>query len=201
MAYYLTGGDRRGLPDKPLTVQVNFRSHTGVLNVAAAVLAQLFVAFPGAANVLKPDVGLFQGPRPALLPHIPSADLSTLMQKNEGLVVLTHDGNVSRVQELCGDHSVVLGIREAKGMEFKDVAIVDFFSALDSEHQRPWKQLLQTQAQRSSQRGFPELEGHLKLLYTAVTRCCRRLFLVETTRSPAGDAFCRMLQSAGLAEQ
>lgn len=35
--HYLYPGDRRYIPDKPLSVTLNFRSHTGILNVAAQV--------------------------------------------------------------------------------------------------------------------------------------------------------------------
>lgn len=40
---------------------------------------------------------------------------------------------------------------------------------------------------------YPEVEGHLKLLYTAVTRCIDRLFFAETAGSVAGDAFLRFM--------
>jgi len=40
---------------------------------------------------------------------------------------------------------------------------------------------------------YPEVEGHLKLLYTAVTRCIDRLFFAETEGSDAGDAFLRFM--------
>lgn len=49
--------------------------------------------------------------------------------------------------------------------------------------------------------GFPQLEGHLKLLYTAITRCSRRLFFLATKPSIAGNAFFRWLTTTkGLAE-
>lgn len=41
--------------------------------------------------------------------------------------------------------------------------------------------------------GRPEIEGHLKLLYTAATRCIQHLFFAETSSSVAGDAFVRWL--------
>ena len=42
--------DRRFIPDKPVTVNTNFRSHAGILNAAAAVLERLFAVFPRSAN-------------------------------------------------------------------------------------------------------------------------------------------------------
>ena len=42
---------------------------------------------------------------------------------------------------------------------------------------------------------YPEVEGHLKVLYTAVTRCIDRLFFAETEDSVSGDAFLRFMTS------
>lgn len=57
--YELCGKDSSQLPPKPMTVNVNFRSHAGVLNVAAKVLEILMSNFPGSAKKLPPDVGKF----------------------------------------------------------------------------------------------------------------------------------------------
>ena len=46
----------------------------------------------------------------------------------------------------------------------------------------------------------PQLEAQLKMLYTAVTRCCDRLILVETRKSAAGSSIFRWLKGAGLAD-
>ena len=43
----------------------------------------------------------------------------------------------------------------------------------------------------------PEVETHLKLLYTAVTRAQRRLNFVETACSKAARAFFRKLEKQG----
>lgn len=49
------------IPDKPKTVNVDFRSHSGILNTAAAVLKDLFHIFPDSAKQLQEDTGLFLG--------------------------------------------------------------------------------------------------------------------------------------------
>lgn len=70
IGYFVAGSDRRDLvPQKPKTVNVNFRSHAGILNTAAAFLDLLFKYFPGSAKQLKKDRGLFQGSRPGVLTH------------------------------------------------------------------------------------------------------------------------------------
>jgi len=74
-----------------------------------------------------------------------------------------------------------------RGLEFPDIIIVDFFRSLSKEHQKPWRRLLQQKEDDT----LPEMETHLKQLYTAVTRCIRRLYFAETEPSDAGAAFVR----------
>lgn len=89
---------------------------------------------------------------------------------------------------------MVLSIRDSKGLEFPDVIIVDFFRLLPVEQQKPWRLLLQGKVNEATQQpGFPEVETQLKQLYTAITRCSKRLYMVETDLSDAGQAFVRFL--------
>jgi hypothetical protein len=69
--------------------------------------------------------------------------------------------------------------------------LVDFFKGLSDEHQKPWRILLQGRNEVDLKPGFPEIESHLKLLFTAITRCSSRLFIAETGSSIAGQAFVR----------
>ena len=187
-----------------MVLHLNFRSHTGILNLARAVLDKLFLLFPGAASKLPPDEGLYKGPRPALLQE-PEDRLLTLLSQNDGLMLLTHDHAREWLEGLCGSQRVVLGIREAKGLEFPEVAIVDFFSSLDRSDQLQWKHMLSIDDQArtsdvSLRHKFPELETQLKLLYTAITRAERSLYMIETKRSVAGSAFFAFVQARGLAQ-
>ncbi len=56
-----TGNKRHLVPEKPKVVNLNFRSHAGVLNCAGGFLDLLFAYFPGSAKQLKKDNGLFKG--------------------------------------------------------------------------------------------------------------------------------------------
>jgi hypothetical protein len=193
VGYHLYGEERRHLiPDKPKTVHVNFRSHCGILNVAAAVLSCLFRAFPDSAKQLKEDRGLFQGPRPGVFHKVEGTRLEQLVSKRDGIVVLTHDQSVSKWKRVLKDYPLVYGIREAKGLEFQEVILVDFFADIPTSLQKLWRNLLLGRDVADIS-GRPEIEGHLKLLYTATTRCIQRLFFAETSSSVAGDAFVRWL--------
>jgi superfamily I DNA/RNA helicase len=85
---------------KPLQVNLNFRSHSGILNVAGAVLLRLFCVFPDSATKTKPDSGIFRGPRPSIFHHVEILRLKEAVTKLDGVVVLTHDENVSQWKRL-----------------------------------------------------------------------------------------------------
>ena len=193
VGYHLYGEDCRHLiPEKPKTVHVNFRSHCGILNVAAAILSCLFNAFPDSAKQLKEDRGLFQGPRPGVFHKVEIPRLAELVSKRNGIVVLTHDRNVTKWSRALGDYPLVYGIREAKGLEFQEVILVDFFCDIPASLQKLWRDLLLGR-DVSDIICRPEIEGQLKLLYTAATRCIQRLYFAETASSLAGDAFVRWI--------
>jgi len=111
IGYHLYGEGRRHLiPDKPKTVQLNFHSHCGILNVAAAVLSCLFQAFPDSAKQLKEDRGLFHGPRPGVFDKVSRSRLRQLVLNRNGIVVLTHYAGVAALRRAFDEHPLVYGI-------------------------------------------------------------------------------------------
>lgn len=66
VVYRLTNGDSNRVPAKPVRLTLNFRSHSGILHVAAFVLDRMFEAYPASANQLASDSGLYEGPRPGI---------------------------------------------------------------------------------------------------------------------------------------
>lgn len=114
--YEMNQGDSSGVPQSPLSIHINFRSHSGVLEVASAVLNILHDAFPGAANKLRGDEGLFKGPRPCILSRkgekfLGREALVELLKKNQSLVLLTPDENTEKLKN---------GLAELLGKEFVD---------------------------------------------------------------------------------
>jgi superfamily I DNA/RNA helicase len=188
----LSGGKVR--LNRPFRLVINYRSHSGILLCAAAVLAKLFAVFPGSAKELPPDMGAFQGPRPAYFQADGYKELASLLADSE------IDENEKSLSAM-GSLNLLLGIREAKGLEFADVALLDFFSSLSDHGQRAWKQLLSDDSLTDMPYLFPQVETQLKLLYTAMTRSCNRLIFIGTTRSDAGDVFFRWLREKHIAEE
>jgi hypothetical protein len=83
---------------------------------------------------------------------VPHRDLAR-QSSGAGLVILTPDENLPKLKEDllqsavgCGgkDMSQLLGIREAKGLDFAEVVIVDFSRCLDERQQASWKHFLQS---------------------------------------------------------
>lgn len=199
VGYFVAGHDQRGLvPQKPKTVNVNFRSHAGILNTAAAVLDFLFTYFPGSAKQLKKDRGLFQGSRPGVLHRLSNQQLIALLaDKLKGTVILVHDESAYYWRQAL-DYKLVYGIREAKGLEFKSVIMLNFFQELPSSLQRPWRNLLKNREGMDFEVKHPLVGTQLKLLYTGITRCIEKLFFVETSSSIAGDAAARWLTTTSV---
>ena len=185
-----SSGKNRKIPEKPKMLKVNFRSHAGVLNLAAGILDNMFSAFPGSFKELPRDEGFFRGQRPCVLSNLSWEELKELVEKLQGVAVLSMDDTkISQLQGLFGETASVLSIRKSKGLEFDVVLIVDFFQDLTNENQRFWRKLFLEDYKSDIQFCAPELETQLKQLYTAVTRCCKRLIFAETGDSVAFDAF------------
>ena len=198
IGYFVAGSDRHDLvPQKPKTVNVNFRSHAGILNTAAAFLDVLFKYFPGSVKQLQKDRGLFQGSRPGVLYNVDTKQLSVLLSdKLKGTVVLVHDESSHIWRRALGDYKLVYGIRESKGLEFKSVMLLNFFHELPSSLQKPWRNLLLNREGLDFEVKHPLVGTQLKLLYTGITRCIERLFFVETSSSVAGNATRRWLTAS-----
>jgi len=197
VGYYITESNpskRRLIPEKPRTVNVNFRSHAGILNCASGFLRLLFDYFPGSAQALERDYGLFKGARPGVFQGVSVEQLLTLIRKIPMVPILVHDDEVKKWKKSLGGYSNVYGIAEAKGLEFKTVIILDFFADLPKSVQKPWRELLLGRERTFEFRNkHPLVETHLKFIYTAVTRSIETLYFAETHSSDAGDAACRWL--------
>jgi len=66
-------------------------------------------------------------------------------------------------------------------------------SQIDEGVQKAWRGLLVRGEVDGLSNQYPAIESHLKLLYTAITRCIEQLFFVETVGTVPGKAFVRWL--------
>ena len=106
-------------------------------------------------------------------------------------------------------YNLVFSISASKGLEFKDVLVLDFFRELiinrsdSSDIYKAWKSLLQhnTADTSDSAFSFPQLEIQLKLLYTGSTRACNRLIFIETNSTSLSSLVFRWMRTQDLAEE
>ena len=123
----------------------NFRTHSGILNLAQSVISVMKSTFKRTFqdSLLLSEVAMFEGPKPILLDLYSEKDLALILLGNK------EDGSVQSVE--LGAHQaiivrneekkhklpdslkngIVLTTLEAKGLEFNDVLLYDFFN--DSE--------------------------------------------------------------------
>jgi hypothetical protein len=129
-----------------LELRFNYRSHSGILNVAAAVCELLYHFFKGSLDRLPADTGLFDGPKPVLLNLNTVDELVLLLLGNQRtttqiefgaqqvVLVRNEDAREALPEDLRA--GLVMTVFEAKGLEFDDVILYNFFA--DSPAEKEW---------------------------------------------------------------
>ena len=118
-------------------LEINFRSHSGILNLAASVIHLLKKLFPASFDKLPVDTGLYSGPKPFLLISCEASDLAQLLQRNKRqsssiefgahqVIIVQTDAAKQRLPDALKS-GIALTVFEAKGLEFDDVLLYNFF--------------------------------------------------------------------------
>ena len=117
---------------------INFRSHAQILQLAASIIDLLVNFFPSSFDHLPEDKGMFHGPIPTLLHSCNISDLAVLLRGNKReassiefgahqvIIVQSEDAKKALPDVLTAGN--VLTVFEAKGLEFDDVLLYDFFA-------------------------------------------------------------------------
>ncbi|XP_072908202.1 TPR and ankyrin repeat-containing protein 1-like isoform X2 [Hemitrygon akajei] len=210
------------VPSKIYQLHQNYRSHSGILNLASGVVDLLQYYFPESFDRLPRDTGLFDGPKPSLLESCSVSDLAILLRGNKRksqpiefgahqvILVVNETAKDTIPEELS--LALVLTIYEAKGLEFDDVLLYNFFT--DSEADKEWRVISSFQPSPQS-KGHQEVllaqslddivpqsrplafnsERHkllnceLKQLYTAFTRARVNLWIFDENKGKRAPAF------------
>jgi hypothetical protein len=140
----------RIVPPAIRQLTVNFRSHRNILNLGHSVVALLERFFPQSIDRLAKDRGRGIGPKPAIL-HLTPDDLFTVLMggkvgKEPGTstyiefgarqVILVRDEEAKKRLPAVFSHALCMTILEAKGLEFDDVVLYNFFT--DSPVRETW---------------------------------------------------------------
>ncbi|XP_077160160.1 TPR and ankyrin repeat-containing protein 1 isoform X2 [Paroedura picta] len=213
-------------PKRIYQLYQNYRSHSGILHLASGVVDLLQYYFPESFDRLPRDLGLFDGPKPTVLESCSVSDLAILLRGNKRktqpiefgahqVILVANDMAKERIPEEL-NLALVLTIYEAKGLEFDDVLLYNFFT--DSEAYKEWKIVsyftpschfpeenkliietpleTDTDSQGKTQvlntEMYKMLNGELKQLYTAITRARVNLWIFDENcdrRAPAFQYF------------
>lgn len=192
-------------------LSLNYRTHTGIVNCAAAVVQLLLERFPTAVDKLPSERGHFYGPPPALLHETdPDALVETMLAAGDvGLTEMGANQVVIVRSEACKDRLPVelraglsLTVEESKGLEFDDVCVYNFVSespaGRDSAGRELW--LVLSGAVEFDKHRHLLLEEELKALYVALTRARKRCFIFDRDVEARTPLF-ETLAARGVAEK
>ena len=116
---------------------INFRSHTGVLQLAASVIDLMKHFFPNSFDCLPGDEGMFPGPIPLVLDSCNVSDLALVLRTNKResstiefgahqVIIVQSEEAKKGIPDVL-KAGIVLTVFEAKGLEFDDVLLYNFF--------------------------------------------------------------------------
>ena len=123
-----------------LSLSHNYRSHAGVLRLAACVVELLYYFFSNSLDKLPPDLGLFSGPKPVIMEVTSTSDLVLMLEgakretsriefgAHQVVIVRSEEAKQNLPEEFCVDRDWVMTVQQSKGLEFDDVLLYDFFS-------------------------------------------------------------------------
>ncbi|NXS96713.1 TRNK1 protein, partial [Jacana jacana] len=209
-------------PKRIYQLYQNYRSHSGILRLASGVVDLLQYYFPESFDRLPKDCGLFDGPKPTVLESCSVSDLAILLRGNKRktqpiefgahqVVLVANDTAKEKIPEELS-LALVLTVYEAKGLEFDDVLLYNFFT--DSEASKEWKIISSYTPGSDVQAGsklliempledgtgvqkrapfnlemYKMLNGELKQLYTAITRARVNLWIFDEDSDKRAPAF------------
>ena len=116
-------------------LQVNYRSHSGILNLAKSVLDIIKMYHLDSIDVVPSDEALFQGPKPKFIKQCEEDTLMRILASNvrnpSDIQFGHHQAIIIRSIESEEDmpikNALVFSIYESKGLEFDDVLLYNFF--------------------------------------------------------------------------
>ena len=126
------------VPQEPLNLTINYRSHSGILKLAGTVIDLIKQFFRNSIDHLPDDEGMFPGPVPVFIESCKEEDLSLLLSSNKRkcsaiefgahqVILVQSKQERDRLPEILKS-AIILTILEAKGLEFDDVLLYNFFS-------------------------------------------------------------------------
>lgn len=123
------------VPQKPYNLTINFRSHSGILKLAGSIIDLISEFFGDSIDHLPNDEGTFPGPTPIVLDACNDSDLALLLSSNKreqsAIDFGAHQAILVQSKENLPsifEGAIVMTIFEAKGLEFDDILLYNFFT-------------------------------------------------------------------------
>ncbi|PCH33049.1 hypothetical protein WOLCODRAFT_159800 [Wolfiporia cocos MD-104 SS10] len=183
-------------------LMTNYRSHAGIIDCARTVVDLIKEFWPYSIDDLPPEKGKIGGIKPIFFSrwNVDSGSYEDLLFGSSGdpidfgadQCVLVRDNSTRKklLRALVDrDIGLIMTVYEAKGLEFNDVLLYDFFadSTADPQSWRIFLREVSPQSQESNGRSQVIDARHnvlcreLKLLYVAITRARKNLWIADTS--------------------
>ncbi|KAG8880114.1 hypothetical protein FRB98_005338, partial [Tulasnella sp. 332] len=207
----VVAGKRRPVNPTFFELSVNYRSHAGIINLAAFIVSLISHAFPNAIDMLRREKALAPGPKPvfflgrtdeeALTRLLSESDHNDAIELGAGQVVVVRNEEVrAALRQRLGGSVLIMTLYETKGLEFNDVVLYNFFADSMASPSN-WRALSSvtrdaSTSSSSSAGRFQEhqhriLQSELKSLYVAVTRAREHVWVWDETEK--GEDFVTFL--------
>ncbi|KAI3735128.1 hypothetical protein L6452_14616 [Arctium lappa] len=200
----ITEKQEKGLVSEIFQLKQNFRTHSGVLELAQSVIEILYCYFAHSIDVLEPETSLISGEAPVLLESGNDENAIVTIFGGSGggtggeivgfgaeqVILVRDDCAKTEICEYVGKQALVLTIVECKGLEFQDVLLYNFFGTSPMKDQ--WRVIYGYMKEKNlvDEKGghsFPSFSearhnvlcSELKQLYVAITRTRQRLWICE----------------------
>ncbi|CAG8599278.1 1529_t:CDS:10, partial [Racocetra fulgida] len=120
----------RSLKAERFALNVNYRSHNGILGLAASVIDLIQYFFPNSIDKLPRERGEgYQDEASVFKCFTVVGKSGDAIEFGANQVIIVRDEKAKkRLEESIGKVGLILTIFEAKGMEFNDVLLYDFFT-------------------------------------------------------------------------
>lgn len=203
--HFIYDGRADASSSKPKHLDHNYRSHTGILDVAANLVRRMHVFFKDSVDKTNPDKGVARGPKPAFA--LGTAAVERALLDNRMVLLVRDEDRVNVEYKLRSDgHAhTVLGVRESKGLEYDRVCLYGYFGSYNpsgssaknrQRQENAWKTILKAEKDleggaTSANAASWQMEHELKMLYTAITRCRAKLLFAEPGGNMPTDVLTR----------
>ncbi|RGB26058.1 hypothetical protein C1646_722168, partial [Rhizophagus diaphanus] len=169
---------------KQFDLNINYRTHNGILQLAASVVDLIKHFFPYSIDHdLSRERAEIDGPKPIVDDEFDKNVLKKIEFGPSQIIIVRDEEAKLRLQKLINKRAMVMTVFDAKGMEFNVVLLYNFFT--DSLALLKWRVILSIFEENSkgvqtfSHEKHYILSSELKHLYVAVTRAKQRLLICD----------------------